>query len=77
MEQALMKIIELDPGLWLTAQDIAKEALGLAARYRGKGKTGVNLTPQEVGLVLELLSDINIQRNLAPSEEELKAKLGG
>ena len=77
MEQALQKILELDPGLWLTAQDIAREALGLDSRWRGKGKTGVNLTYEEAQLVLQLIKDMNFYRGLSDIEMELKTKLGG
>lgn len=40
MERALQKIVDLDPGLWKTAQNIAREALGkekaLQAKLRGE-----------------------------------------
>jgi hypothetical protein len=77
MEQALKRILELDPGLWLTSQDIAREALGLGSRWRGKGKTGVNLTSEEAQLVLQLIKDMNFYRGLSDIDMELKAKLGG
>ena len=38
-EQALLAIHQLDPGLWLTMQDIANEALGFKPRWRGKSRT--------------------------------------
>ena len=55
MERALQRIVDLDPGLWKTAKDIAREALGLKSRWRGKGKTGVNLTSVQAQIVLHLL----------------------
>lgn len=38
-EEALLAIVSLDPGLWLTMQDIANEVLGRKPRWRGKKRT--------------------------------------
>ncbi len=77
MERYLQKIVDLDPGLWKTAKDIAREALGLESRWRGKSKTGVNLTYEQAQIVLHLLEGDYLKRNLTEHEEALRVKLGG
>ena len=77
MERALQRIVDLDPGLWKTAKDIAREALGLKSRWRGKSKTGVNLTHEQAHIVLHLLEGDYLKRNLTEAEETLRIKLGG
>jgi len=77
MERALQRIVDLDPGLWKTAKDIAREALGLKSRWRGKGKTGVNLTSVQAQIVLHLLEGDYLKRNLTEAEETLRIELRG
>jgi hypothetical protein len=75
MERALQKIIDLDPGLWKTAKDIAREALGMASRWRGKSKTGVNLTYEEVQVALKLFESLHFEKELTDSELTVWTKL--
>jgi len=77
MERALQRIVDLDPGLWKTAKDIAREALGLKSRWRGRSKTGVNLTYEQAQIVLQLLEGDYLKRNLTEAEETLRIKLRG
>jgi hypothetical protein len=77
MERILQRIVDLDPGLWKTAQDIAREGLGIASRWRGKSKTGVNLTHEQAQIVLHLLEGDYLKRNLTEAEEALRIKLRG
>jgi hypothetical protein len=75
MERAMQRIIDLDPGLWKTAQDIAREALGIASRWRGKSKTGVNLAYEEVQVVLKVFELSPFERESIEGEEALWIKL--
>ena len=77
MERALQRIVDLDPGLWKTAKDIAREALGLKSRWRGRSKTGVNLTYEQAQIVLHLLEGDYLKRNLTEAEETLRIELRG
>lgn len=77
MERALQRIVDLDPGLWKTAKDIAREALGLKSRWRGRSKTGVNLTYEQAQIVLQLLEGDYLKRNLTEAEETLRIELRG
>lgn len=75
MERAMQRIVDLDPGLWKTAQDIAREALGIASRWRGKSKTGVNLTYEEVQVALKLFESLHFEKGLTDKEEAVWIKL--
>jgi hypothetical protein len=77
MERAMQRIIDLDPGLWKTAQDIAREALGMKSRWRGKSKTGVNLTYEETQTALKLFESLPFEKDLTDIEEALWVKLIG